>query len=186
MQEILNLILTNKKWVIGTVLTLIALYFGYRRYKIMSEKSKIDKTDFENKKPNFFLYFHQGYRLFDKDKKKLKFLLINIDISNKSTSKITVTPYIYIKLKEVQQKIKLFHNSQLFLEKYHSKIEKFENHVIIEERGKKSGWIISKIPNELVDQRIEYIDIICEDTLGNISKVKFYLLKDIYFEDKKN
>lgn len=184
MQEILDLILANKKWLIGIILTVIALYLGYRKLKIMSRKDKMDKTDFENKKSSFSLYLHQGYRLFDKEKKKLKFLLFNIDVSNKSSSKITVTPYINVKLIDIESKIKLLHNKELFLQEYHSKIEKFENNISIEERGKKSGWIISELPAELIDKRIEYIEVLCEDTSGNVSKVKYYLLKDIYYEDK--
>tara|TARA_R110002073_G_scaffold72537_1_gene177061 strand:- start:21373 stop:21933 length:561 start_codon:yes stop_codon:yes gene_type:complete len=186
MQEIFNLFNSDKRWLIATIIGLIGLYFGYKRIRIMSRKDKIDKTDFDNKKSNFSLYLHQGYRLFDKDKQKLKFLLINIDISNKSSSKITVSPYIYVKLKGVNEKIKLLHDKHLFLEKYHSKIEKFDNNISIEEKGKKSGWIITEIPYELIDKRIEYIEIFCEDTLGNVSKVEFYLLKDIYYEDTKN
>lgn len=184
MQEIIDLILTNKKWLIGTFLTLVALYFGYKRLKIMSRKDKIDNTDFENKKSNFSVYLHQGYRLFDKEKKKLKFLLFNLDVSNKSTSKITVTPFVNVKLKDIASKIKLLHNKELFLQEYHSKIEKFESNISIEERGKKSGWIICEIPAELIDKRIEYLEVLCEDTSGNVSKVEFYLLKDIYYEDK--
>lgn len=184
MQEILDLVLANKRWLIGTIITLIALCFGYQRLKIMSRKDKIDNTDFENKKSNFSVYLHQGYRLFDKEKKKLKFLLFNLDVSNKSSSKITVTPYINVKLKDIESKIKLTHNKELFLQEYHSKIEKFENNISIEERGKKFGWIISEIPAELIDKRIEYLEVLCEDTSGNVSKVEFYLLKDIYYEAK--
>jgi|GEM_PF-628512 len=184
MQQILDLILANKKWVIGTVITLIGLYFAYKRLKIMSRKHRIDNYEFENKKSNFSVYLHQGYRLFDKDKKKIKFLLFNLDVSNKSSSKITVTPYLNIKLKDIDGKIKLLHSKELFLEEYHSKIEKFENNISIEERGKKSGWIISEIPTELINKRIEYIEVLCEDTSGNVSKVDFYLLKDIYYEYK--
>ena len=150
----------------------------------MSRKDKIDNTDFENKKTNFSIYLHQGYRLFDKEKKKLKFLLFNLDISNKSTSKITVTPFVIAKVKDIGGKIKLLHNKELFLEEYHSKIEKFESNISIEERGKKSGWIICEIPAELINKRIEYLEVFCEDTLGNVSKVEFYLLKDMFYEDK--
>jgi hypothetical protein len=183
-QEIIELALANKQWLIGIILTLIGLCFGYKRLKIMSRKDKIDSTDFENKKPNFLVYLHQGYRLFDKEKKKLKFLLFNLDISNKSSSKITVTPSVNVKLKDIGSKIKLLHDKGLFLQEYHSKIEKLETNVSIEERGKKSGWIICEIPAEIIDKRIEYLEILCEDTSGNISKAEFYLLKDIYYEDK--
>lgn len=177
MQEIFDLILENREWLIGTFLTLVALYFGYKKLKIMSRKDKNDNI-------NFSVYIHQGYRLFDKEKKKLKFLLFNLNVSNKSTSKITVTPFVNVKLKDIESKIKLLHNKELFLEEYHSKIEKFESNISIEERGKKSGWIICEIPTVLIDKRIEYLEVFCEDTSGNISKVEFYLLKDIYYEDK--
>ena len=185
MQTIIDLILANKKWLIGTFLTLVALKFGYMRLKIMYRKDKIDNSDFENKKSNFSVYLHQGYRLFDKEKKKLNFFLFNLDVSNKSTSKITVTPFVNIKLKDIDNKIKLLHNKELFLQEYHSKIEKFESNISIEEKGKKSGWIICEIPAELIDKRIEYLEVLCEDTSGNVSKFELYLLKDIYYEDKK-
>lgn len=184
MLNILDYIVSDAKWFIATVISLLALFFAFLRIRIMSRKDKIDRKEFETKKPNFQLYFHQGYRLFDKEKENLRFLLANIDISNKSSTKITVSPYIYIKLKNFNEKIKLYHNKNLFLPGYHDKIEKLENNISIEERGIKSGWIITRIPKDLIDKRIEYIEIYCEDTNGTISKVEVYILKDIFYEIK--
>lgn len=182
MPQIIDFINSYYK-IIGIVISVITIFFGYKKLKISLRKDKIDQLDHDNKKPSFYLYLHQGYRLYDKGKKKYKFLLFNLDVSNKSSSKITVTPFIILKVRGIDNKIKISHDKNLFLDKYHSKIEKFDNNIYLDERGKKSGWIISQIPNELIDKRIDYVEVICQDTLGNLSKVEYYLLKDIIYED---
>lgn len=185
--EIINLFLTNKKWIFSTLLVIIgSVYFGYKRLKIMRRKEKMDIEDFNNKKINFSIYLHQGYRLFDDNKEGVKYLLFNIDILNKSASKITITPLVHVKIKSNPNKIVLQHERQLFIEEYHKNIEKLDNNISLEERGKKTGWIIFEIPKEIVDKRIDVIEVICQDTNSNEVKADFYLLKDLYYENKNN
>ena len=179
-----NMINDCVRWTIGILISLVSLIFGYYKLRIMRRKDNIDRTDFKNKLANFSIYIHEGYRLFEKNDRNCKYLLFQIDLINKSTSKITLSPSLNLKIKGTKNKVFLQHNKSFFKDHLHKNIDKFDNNISLEEKGLKTGWIIFKMPSELNDKRVEVIEVICKDTHGKRAKTEFYLLRDIQYENQ--
>jgi len=114
--------------------------------------------------------------------------LFDVRINNHSTIKSSLLPKLKIVyfLNEIQKtEIYTEHDPELFHSNFHHALSKFPKQIRIEDREIKSGWIIFKFPKNLIGKRVDYYEIIIEDTLGNNSSVICNLIKEIDYGNNK-
>lgn len=177
--------LLKENAVIVTIsISFIALIVAILRTRILIQKHRIDKEEFVSKKSNFSIFLEDCYRI-SYSSSKTKNVLFSIMITNKSSSRNTVIPKLEIDYIEnnITRTIKLSHNPNLFHEKYHSRIDKLGNSIQLDPKDIKSGWIISQIPENLRNKRIEKYRVIIQDGKDNTSEEESLLIKDIHYDD---
>lgn len=183
MKQIKDYLLNNLE-PIGIFISLALLFLAISRQILLIRKDKIDQKEFKNKKVDFSIYIQDGYRLICNTNQSA-FLLFNIVLSNKASSKISLVPKLNIFFKtEKLNKVILNHDKNLFIDELHSTIDKFDNSISLEEKEIKSGWIIAKIPDEVIGKRINRIEILLSDSQENKNTCEYYLLRDISYENK--
>ena len=168
--------------IVATISATIAFFV----YQISRKKFRFEKAEFENKKPNFVLYLENCYKLQD-SKIDDKLLLFDIRITNLSTTKNSVIPKLRIVyfVNNDKSEIVIDHNPKLFTNVSHTNLTQFSKEIRLEDREIKSGWVIFKFPQNLIDKRIDFYQLSIEDGSGNHSEIVCNLLKQIIYEVPK-
>lgn len=179
-----NPVITILISVFGLIISFTGLIFAYVRIRIMRQKHKMDKQEFNNKKEKFSIYIVDYYRLSYKSIHNVH-ILFNLRILNQSQSKNTIYPILRIHYKEntIERTVDLSHAPELFSKKKHPQIDIFEKNIQLDSNDIKSGWTIFQLPDYLLAKRIEQYEIVIKDGKNNISTSSCLLVKEIHYED---
>ena len=174
----------NENPIITTIISVIGLWFAYVRIRIMCQKHKMDKQEFNNKKEKFSIFIIDYYRLSYKSIQKVH-VLFSIKIFNRSQNKNTVYPLLRIHYSDnmTERSVDLSHAPELFSDKMHPQIERLGKEIQLDSNDIKSGWIIFQLPNYLLTKRIEQYEIFITDGKNNTSNSSCFLVKEIHYED---
>jgi hypothetical protein len=170
--------------IIGLIISFVGIVFAYVRIRIMCQKHKMDKQEFNNKKEKFSVFIIDYYRLSYKSIQNVH-ILFNIKILNQSQSRNTVYPTLRVHYKDnmTERTIDLSHAPELFNEKMHPQIDRLGKDIQLDSNDIKSGWVIFNLPNFLLTKRIEQYEIVIKDGKNNTSNSSCLLVKEIHYED---
>lgn len=179
-----NPVITILISIFGLIISFIGLIFACVRIRILYQKHKMDKQEFNNKKEKFSIFIVDYYRLSYKSIHNIH-ILFNIRILNQSQNNNTVYPILRIHYKEntTEHTVDLSHAPELFNEKKHPQIDKFGKNIQLDGNDIKSGWIIFQLPDYLLTKRIEQYEIVIKDGKNNTSTSSCLLVKEIHYED---
>ncbi|MWW26645.1 hypothetical protein [Algibacter lectus] len=184
--DIIELIKNNPKFAFTAVVAIIGVFFAYKRHSIASKKLRMDTSDFQEKKNKFKLYLADSYSVLTK---KEKYLIFQIKITNQANSKNSFTGDLdiqYFNEKKDINVVKLKHQSELFNSIQHKGLNELDTNIRVNEKEIKSGWLIFKCPQHLINFRVKKFVITISDVENNSLSIDVYLIKDLVYEVENN
>lgn len=145
--------------------------------------SKFAQKNYVDKQSNFSLYIIKSFRWSSVIDSKQKFLLFNVEISNKSESKNSYKSELeieYFRKNESRGKLKLPHNESLSKNIIKPELIFFPNEIRVDERGIQSKWLIFEQPQGFFKKnRILEYSIELTDTHGKTKIARILIMNEI-------
>lgn len=175
------------KYPIVTTITIgiLALILNWQRNSISKKGLNISKASVESQKAKFELYLYESYRLnlifFD----KIKVILFNINIKNKSQSTNSFIVYLevtYFDKNESKLSLILDHEPNLINQFKKKNYSILPQNINLNGNNSIDGWVLFKQPQELSNQRIDTYKVCLKDLNGNVVDITSAIIKDTDYE----
>ncbi len=185
MEEIMDFcwkIIDNNSKIIGILMgipAVLAPIFLYKNYKI--NKKQADQSI-----NRFSVYINQGFRSING---KTINILLNIEVTNQSKQRITLTPSLklfYLDQSLIERSVSIMYDkSKLENNNEVSNLEELPTSIGLDALDIKIGWVNFTLPNHLKESRIEKYSVFISDNEGNQKSTDILLLKDIINEENR-
>ncbi|HEY2584074.1 MAG TPA: hypothetical protein VGI43_19855 [Mucilaginibacter sp.] len=171
---------------IAVIIAALALLCSIWYNRIFKKTYKLAKLEHESKLSNFSVYLVDAFRLSINDSSK-KYILFNITVSNKSTSKYSFAASLEIQYvrSDNSREHMLFDYIDLDIKSViGKKLTFFPRDIKLDEKTLESKWLVFEYPiNILKSYRIEKYIVKIKDIEGNYKNSEVFLLKDIKDEN---
>jgi len=166
--------------VIAGVALIISLWSGSMARKAL----RISEKQYNDKLPDFDLYFIQGFRFLVKDRQSLKrLLLFQLTVMNKSDFRNTFSAQLeleYLRDDDSFAKILLDHKPEIASLIRQKEFSIFPSDIEIDAKTTTTKWLLFEQPNYISNaHRIEKYSMRIIDVSGNQKKSEVVLIQDL-------
>ena len=181
---LLEISLEIKIAIVMVVIAGVALIISFWSGTLAKKTLTLSKKQYDNKLPDFDLYFIQGFRFLAKDKETLKrLLLFQLTVKNKSEFKNTFSARLeleYLRDDDSSAKILLDHKPAIADLIQEKEFSIFPSDIEIEAKSTTTKWLIFEQPEYIsTDHRIERYSMTLIDVSGNHKTSETVLIKDL-------
>lgn len=174
----------NKIAVISVAVAGIALIISFWSVLVAKRALRLSERQYNDKLPDFELYFIEGFRFLIKTKSSMRrFLLFHLTVKNKAEFKNTLKAELeveYLRDDDSFSKILLDHNPDLSSHIKESTLSIFPSDIEVDEKTIATKWLIFEQPSYISKSyRIEKYCMRLRDLHGNLQLSEAVLIKDV-------
>ena len=170
--------------IISLIIAGISVLFAIRSSSIAKKALNLARTQYDDKQPDFDLYYNKGLRFIAKSKDSVKkILLFHMTISNKSEFRNSFKSELeieYLRDDDSLARLLIEHNPLLKEYLKNDDMSLFPFDIELEAKSTTTKWLIFEQPSFLDNNhRIENFVIKLTDLAGNKSSIEAVLIKDV-------
>jgi hypothetical protein len=161
-----------------------SLLIALRSIWIAKNALVISRKQYEDKLPEFDIYYHNGFR-FNNNKEDIvkKLLLFQLTIKNKAEFRNTFKADLsikYLRLDDSFSELNVEHNPKIQANSAIEELSLFPIDIVLEAKTSSTKWLIFEQPILLDNShRIENYEIKITDVNGNKCSIETVIIKDI-------